>query len=534
MNNDKNLTVKYLEDIPISSDLFEPLEKVANALYESIEKQTGGKAIAIFGTWGSGKSSIIELLKKRFNKNNKCLFIFDGWAHEGNPLRRVFLVKLIDELLQKKWISDKEVWEDNKEQIQGKSSRIKKTISPILTWRGIIMAITLFFCAFYLSISPYGNNWRWQYLYFLPILCAFIFFVEGVVRKKIKCFSDLPKFSKEFLGLFIKSHIDQEITEVSELPEPSTPEFEQHFDKLLEDALRNNDRKLIIVLDNLDRADSDETKKIFATLKPFIQSSTRTNILRNQVYYLFPLDPAGLCRIFKHNNDRELKDNNHKELIKAFIEKNFQIRFYMPPLKYLEWREYFTDNIKLAFSHLTEDDIYNIRTIYDNLRRGTKPERLEPTPREIKVFINNMVAVYLSKPIDIPISSIALYVALREFYPQKLNKYSEKAIHTELPHQLISKIHYLLMNDWQKDILSLCYGAPYDKVLEIMCYDKIVTSLQNGDKAFFAQIKQDNKLEDLQPIIDRIFIDLSSEWSNSDPRRLLYSVVALEPTLEHK
>ena len=106
MMNEKRLRPKFLEDSPIPRGLFDPLENLAKAVHRSIENHDGGRAMSLFGTWGSGKSSIIEFLKSEYSANtDRYIFIFDGWSHEGNPLRRVFLEELINGLINKNWLS---------------------------------------------------------------------------------------------------------------------------------------------------------------------------------------------------------------------------------------------------------------------------------------------------------------------------------------------------------------------------------------------------------------------------------------------
>jgi len=47
----------FLPDEPVERDKFSSHERVANALYKTVTKGEGGKAIALVGSWGSGKST---------------------------------------------------------------------------------------------------------------------------------------------------------------------------------------------------------------------------------------------------------------------------------------------------------------------------------------------------------------------------------------------------------------------------------------------------------------------------------------------
>jgi hypothetical protein len=51
--------------------------------------------IGLFSKWGTGKSSIVDQLKKDLeNENRAHLFIFDTWKYQEDSLRRTFLIKL--------------------------------------------------------------------------------------------------------------------------------------------------------------------------------------------------------------------------------------------------------------------------------------------------------------------------------------------------------------------------------------------------------------------------------------------------------
>ncbi|QWK20282.1 MAG: KAP family NTPase [Hydrogenobacter thermophilus] len=54
--------------------------------------------IGIFGSWGSGKTSIIKTLKEIYEKKNEKIkvFIYDAWKYSKDDFRRSFLIELAD------------------------------------------------------------------------------------------------------------------------------------------------------------------------------------------------------------------------------------------------------------------------------------------------------------------------------------------------------------------------------------------------------------------------------------------------------
>lgn len=115
----RNCRFNLLTDRPATADAFGresgpgPHQRVADAIGEILESRTaienrrGTTTLALEGGWGSGKSTVIQLVRTRFEARPNHLTVeFDAWAHEGDPLRRTFLETFVARLNEKKWISD--------------------------------------------------------------------------------------------------------------------------------------------------------------------------------------------------------------------------------------------------------------------------------------------------------------------------------------------------------------------------------------------------------------------------------------------
>lgn len=83
----KEQELKYLKDEPVALKN----SPIANSLINEL-KITDGKIIGLLGSWGSGKSSIIESIKK----DSFCeLLEYDAWKNEGYPFKLGFLKYLL-------------------------------------------------------------------------------------------------------------------------------------------------------------------------------------------------------------------------------------------------------------------------------------------------------------------------------------------------------------------------------------------------------------------------------------------------------
>ncbi len=99
---DANYDFRILHEVVAPDDLFpdKTHEKIANTLFDLIQSSDQGVTIGLEGGWGSGKSTVVNLLRKKLADlgDDTLFFIFDAWAHDGDPLRRIFLESLISEI----------------------------------------------------------------------------------------------------------------------------------------------------------------------------------------------------------------------------------------------------------------------------------------------------------------------------------------------------------------------------------------------------------------------------------------------------
>lgn len=87
----------FLEDQPNQGESsFEIHDAIAGELANEITHDSPSN-IAIVGDWGSGKSTVLNLIELKLGKAFS-FFTFDAWAHSGDALRKNFLYALARKL----------------------------------------------------------------------------------------------------------------------------------------------------------------------------------------------------------------------------------------------------------------------------------------------------------------------------------------------------------------------------------------------------------------------------------------------------
>jgi energy-coupling factor transporter ATP-binding protein EcfA2 len=167
----------FLPDEPVEQDEFGSHERVADALYKTVMEGEGGKAIALVGSWGSGKSTFIKILEGKVKcRENLAVFVFDTWAHQGDPLRRSFLERLAEFLKERGWIGD-ETYNEVKEKLTQRKETVITETRPVLTGWGKVLV-------FFLILLPLGSAlvnvegrsfWKWVGFVILGIPSAIVF-----------------------------------------------------------------------------------------------------------------------------------------------------------------------------------------------------------------------------------------------------------------------------------------------------------------------------------------------------------------------
>lgn len=277
-------------------------------------------SIGVFGDWGSGKSSILQIIKDKFeekDENDKfiendtlCIY-FNGWTFEGyDDAKSALLNAILKELEDNKKLSD-----EIKHAVKENAKKLWKSIDWM---RGAGMVLK--------NVA-------------LPAVSAYftggISLVPFAYQKLSEWETDSPEKLIEKLQSdegkdFFKS-LKKEETEVDKKGKTNAvAEFRKDFIELLEVT---KFKRLVVIIDDLDRCTPERIIENLEAVKLFL------NVPKTA--FIIGADP----RIVKHAIEHKYKNNSQIEednsrIIDDYLEKLIQLPYSLPKLSEPEVETY--------------------------------------------------------------------------------------------------------------------------------------------------------------------------------------------------
>ena len=515
-------------------------QRLADTILKSFQDNNKGFTLGLEGRYGSGKSTVIRLVKKeiikRKLKESFSFFYFDAWAHEGDPLRRVFLEEFIDQCLIKentKVDKLKDIKKENKkaeklkDKIAGKRFKREIDIKRGSTPFGFFIAIATFLVPLGITLISiidksnisFENTGKFNYWAISGVLliCAPLLVIIGNLLRlsflSIKNRKTKKQSSNQWA--ILQGNDNETITEnVKRSDERTSIEFEKYFQQIINDLNLNRNKKLIIVLDNIDRTLPQDTKKLISTLQNFLTDSSGLTEKEKKFDFVFTIIPYDLEGL----NSKLSGEPNEFENIKAFLDKNIRLKLKVPDLILNDWRE----NSKIFIEkHLTgwDDSVVNdvIEILHDLYPYAT----FSPTPRELKIYVNQVGILRNHFNPKVISTRVLCYYIIKKFLPRKfdndkiLDEFSDKdiidnIIKTDIP----THTENLIVNEEGivDQLISLVYDLKESKDAFLLVLEKEVIEIL---------LLQDNKsnLLNLEELHDENFWTILKQIFNKTQKQ---------------
>ncbi len=489
---------QLLSDEPADIDALGSHQRVADGIAKLVLSNDGGKAITLEGTWGSGKSTVIKLLKKSLTNNltknphEVQVFTFDAWNHTGDPLRKAFLRELMDFLGgvtsgSAKWIESTE-WQEKLRRITiPRDSAIKFSLPIIGNWIRALLVLAGAFIVIntqrsndvfdwlknhlsspFLSvaaswlktnkgINPSASEWK-------PIMVLFLFIIlylliEGLwlaIPKIVACLKkektrEKTVFQSKFIhpvALLLGRLPQQEISETTKQGDATSVEFRIFFSEMMMTCL-NSARKLVIVLDNMDRVRPEEALAIWSTMRLFFDPYEMGRAgWQKQLWLIVPFDPSAVDRLWEagllerdvcevpQTLATESSQNTEDDgpiigtsviaeypyanaqsinpLCQIFRDKSFQTTFHVSQPLPTALEEFFQEQAAKAFgdcSWIPSKDRHHLWVVYSYYIWNLKKLAI---PRDLKIFMNEVAALAAVWQGSIPLPLLGVHVLLKK------------------------------------------------------------------------------------------------------------------------
>lgn len=491
---------KFIRDVASDKDFFGTHDKVASAIAEVVQTNPDIKVIGLLGTWGSGKSTVVHLLDKHLNTSKSTtslVFTYDAWLHQSDPPRRSFLETLLQFLIDK-GMTKEENWSEKLDVLNRRVEDNVTITTPRLKWPGTLMVSSLLLvplgarftgpewyrAAFSATANP--NTPHAEIVVALSLICliaplilASAFYLCWRSTKKFwtREFwtrTNLLKHKKPYqdesiLAFFMNKETKTNYNRLIKEPEPSAIEFQDAFREVMEQVIPQG-RRLIIVIDNLDRLPESEAVALWATIRSFFlgpNSGLRARKPLQHPVVLLPIAEDAIEKLYD-------KDDSGPSRAKSFMDKTFDLTFHVTRPVLTKWNNYLERQMKDVFGE-TMAPSWPLITARLYERQSRQKDAPAITPRGINTLINSIATRWMQWQGTIEFASIAYYCTFRDEI--------EKSILNAVANPNVLMREY--DDNWQKAIAAIYYGTDPDQVEEVLLEQPLRKAIFARDSATF-------------------------------------------------
>jgi len=326
-------------------------------------------SIALYGPWGSGKSSFANLLRKRMGTRKIPFARFDAFKYAEAPMRRLFLSQVAKELgvtgdpaNPKDKQAEKEKYESglytevSYNTVTLPDAKVRKLIKVFLG----VVGLGILVIAAVLALVAIVLNGPWAHAYSQLLLSAL---PAGAIAAAV--IASVAAFANQTLPVNRKR---------------SSPSSEEEFERLFRDLIKKVDaERIVIFIDELDRCSSREVVGTLETIRTFLEVKPCVVIVAADQQVL----EQALRRQARQETPYD-SSNPYYSSGSAYLDKIFNFQMALPPLRSRRLSDF---ALKL---------VEGLGGLWKEVDVGMVLLALIPThvrsPRRVKALLNGFVA----------------------------------------------------------------------------------------------------------------------------------------------
>lgn len=514
MNDQNPMQRKLLFDHPSADDEFSGggHRRTAKSLASTIlEFGNRVRSIGLEGKWGSGKSTIVGIAKKFLdeadNGRKYHVFTFDLWTNQNTPFRRSFLESLLS------WLegtdgADLHFIERMRDRIGGRTVETRTENTKVFSVFGLCALVFLLSLPLlYAWLSPVAlNNANGIPGYSYVAMLAVLAMLAVTVYLALKAYRDsrtpsgsrrlpLTKAFSQTISVFSKDSQTVDIKQSIREADPTQNEFQRTLKDILA-SFQTEDRRIIIVFDNIDRLQSDKIVEAWSDIRAVLSASRDNDGDGEKLTAIVPYDRQHVLRAMKSDDpDPALR---HEDVFR----KSFDAIFFVAPPVLSDAADFF--GVKLCEAFCTEFSNNLTYRIYKIFDLSNSPDTA--TPRQVIAFINAIAALWEQWNPQINLPTIAVYVAKKDDIdkdPAILRR--EDGI--EIRYRELAEDPQLIRN-----LAALTFNIDPEHAFQVLLHGRIEQAFTADEDGTFEEVRSSPGFALMLP---DVFRDFSQSWADS-------------------
>lgn len=346
-----------------------PHESVANSLFDLLRnhREIENPVIGLEGSWGSGKSQVINILQrlvKDANLKDDYKFInYDIWSVQEDLTRKSFLDTVLSDAKEDNETFDtKELKSDYDKLNATVFIRTTKTFPLVRFFFATLLLIPITVFIIDAIASLLGDDFDTWLTYerlkglssLIIMILSLYFFYRALKEEYANLDTDTKKKGRwekfqivigRLFYIFKAKDVERKDHETVIKDEPSVSRFQDIFEHIYK-GLKDG-KKLIIVFDNMDRlSDPQKLMSTWSLLHTFFAEKN----YEGKIWAIVPFAGKQLSELMTKGIDKTSRTSED------FINKTFFTTFRIPEPIMGSWKQFLSDKLDEAFEPVLDEE----------------------------------------------------------------------------------------------------------------------------------------------------------------------------------